>query len=844
MISFDEALAEIALTDPCGPALSGFTPDEWQRALESAAMAADLKTFVKAFWRVGDPNEPFVEGWCVDAIIDHLMAVTDGTIRRLLINVPPGFTKSFLVNVFHPAWEWGPAERPWYRYICAAYNAALTMRDNGRFRRVLLDPAYYALWGQDFVLTAIGSKRIENSRTGFKVATSVGGLGTGERGNRFLIDDANNPKEVESDAVREGTNLWMRVVVPDRLNNMKRDAIICIQQRTHSKDVSGTILDVFGEEYTHLMIPMEYEPERHCVTVLGWEDPRGLDDTGNRLEGFGEDAEGALTGQIVPGSAVDLRRGRLAWPARFPMDVVESLRKKGPYAWCNVGEAPILMADLSLRPIRDIREGDEIVGFTTETGRGSKRRHLTKTRVIAISVSHRPVVRITLSSGEVIRCTPDHKWATIKGLHEGYLYAKPRRGAALARVCPPVMWRPQTDQEAHFAGWLGGFFDGEGSVIHRNPRSNGKAGTLITFTQGDGRNRPLCEKLEKALTLFGFKYGLNEHARTNVNGDTLPHKMRTYYLTGTPRLPIFQRFLQIAQPNKWRDRIIDGALSARFGIGRKREQERIVSIEPDGEDTVYGLTTTIGNYVAWGLASSNSSQYQQSPVPRGGNLIQRRWWLPWENEKFPDFGTVAVSLDTAIKEGEENDWNALTAWGAFANEEDESPRLMLRAAKRMRGSLSELAMVAGQMCKEVGAEVLLIEDKTRGHDCAAEIQRLFADATWTTILVPPAGDKISRVIACQPFWSGDVMTRDDLTGITTWTGGVIYAPNKTWAEEVIEECEQFPRGEWDDYVDTCTQALLWMRVNGVVVRPVEHRAAELEARKLERLKPRKSIYDV
>jgi predicted phage terminase large subunit-like protein len=572
MISFDEALAEIALSDPCGPALSGFTPDEWQKALDAAAMAADLKTFVKAFWRVGDPNEPFVEGWCVDAIIDHLMAVTDGTIKRLLINVPPGFTKSFLCDVFWPAWEWGPAERPWYRYVCTAYNATLTMRDNGRFRRVLLDPAYYALWGQDFVLTAIGSKRIENSRTGFKLATSVGGVTTGERGNRVVIDDPNNPKEIESDAVREGTNLWMREIVPDRLNNMKRDAIICIQQRTHQKDVSGTILDVFGEEYTHLMIPMEYEPERHCVTVLGWEDPRGLDDTGNRLEGFVEDADGNLTGQIVPGSAVDLRRGRLAWPARFPMDVVESLRKKGPYAY--------------------------------------------------------------------------------------------------------------------------------------------------------------------------------------------------------------------------------------------------------------------------------SGQYMQSPTPRGGNLIQRRWWLPWENEKFPDFGTVAVSLDTAIKEGEENDWNALTAWGAFANEEDESPRLMLRAAKRMRGSLSELAMVAGQMCKEVGAEVLLIEDKTRGHDCAAEIQRLFADATWTTILVPPAGDKISRVIACQPFWSGDVMTRDDLTGITTWTGGVIYAPNKTWAEEVIEECEQFPRGEWDDYVDSCTQALLWMRVNGVVVRPVEHRAAELEARKLERLKPRKSIYDV
>lgn len=570
MIPYDDLLAELELSDPCGPALSGFTPDEWKRALEAAAMADDLKTFVKAFWRVGDPNEPFVEGWCVDAIVDHLMAVTDGTIKRLLINVPPGFTKSFLCDVFWPAWEWGPADRPWYRYICAAYNAGLTLRDNGRFRRVLMDPAYYALWGHSFVLTAIGSKRIENSRTGFKLATSVGGLGTGERGNRFIIDDPNNPKEVESDPVREGTNLWAREIVPDRLNNMKRDAIICIQQRTHYKDVSGTLLDIAGLDYQHLMVPIEYEPERHCVTVIGWEDPRGCGDDGRRLDGFITDTEGNLTGQVIPGSPVDLMRGRLAWPARFPRDVVDVLKLKGPYAF--------------------------------------------------------------------------------------------------------------------------------------------------------------------------------------------------------------------------------------------------------------------------------ASQYMQSPVPRGGGLIQRRWWLPWESEKFPDFGSVIVSLDTAIKEGEENNWNALTAWGAFANEDDDSPRLMLRAARRLRGDLATIALAAGEMCKTVGAEVLLIEDKTRGHDVAAEVRRLFADATWTTILVPPQGDKVSRVIACQPFWSGDATSVDELTGITVWNGGVIYAPVKTWAEEVITECEQFPRGEWDDYVDSCTMALLWMRVNGVVVRPVEHRAAEMEARKLERLRPRGPIY--
>ena len=65
-----------------------------------------LKEFVRQAWHVIEPTTPFVPGFHIDAIIEHLEAVIVGQIRNLLINVPPRHMKSLLVSVFWPAWEW------------------------------------------------------------------------------------------------------------------------------------------------------------------------------------------------------------------------------------------------------------------------------------------------------------------------------------------------------------------------------------------------------------------------------------------------------------------------------------------------------------------------------------------------------------------------------------------------------------------------------------------------------------------------------------------------------------------------------------------------------------------
>lgn len=261
-----------------------------------------LLAFVRYFWSVLEPNKELVEGEVLEAIALHLEAVTRGEIRRLLINVPPGFAKSMMVNVFWPLWEWSAAGLPSIRYVTFSYAAHLTERDNGKFRDLLRSHRFRELWGHAVKLTEDGKIRVANSATGWKFASSVKGVGTGERGDRVILDDPHNVKEGESEAVRSETVRWVREGMSNRLNDMQNGVIVVIMQRVHEEDVSGALLDD-DLGYVHLMIPMEYDPGRRCGTAIGWEDWRSED-------------------------------GELAWKERFtPKTVAEIKRTLGPYAY-------------------------------------------------------------------------------------------------------------------------------------------------------------------------------------------------------------------------------------------------------------------------------------------------------------------------------------------------------------------------------------------------------------------------------------------------------------------------------------------------------------------------------
>ncbi|MDJ1635722.1 phage terminase large subunit [Rhizobium rhizogenes] len=249
-----------------------------------------LAGFVREAWHVVEPSVDYVHGWHIDAICRHLEAVTSGEITRLLINVPPGTMKSLLCGVFWPAWEWGPRNRPELRYLGSSYSEHYAKRDNRRMRDLVASEWYQTLWGDRVKLTRSGEMAFANTRTGFRQGVPFSRL-TGGRGDRVIIDDPHSVDGAEFEAERLSTVRTFRESVPTRLNDPQRSAIVVVMQRLHEADVSGTIL-ALGLGYEHLMLPMEFEPERCCRTSIGFTDPR-------------------------------TEEGELLFPERFPRAVVE-----------------------------------------------------------------------------------------------------------------------------------------------------------------------------------------------------------------------------------------------------------------------------------------------------------------------------------------------------------------------------------------------------------------------------------------------------------------------------------------------------------------------------------------
>lgn len=246
-----------------------WTMDEVNLALAERS----LYQFVRQAWSTVEP-EAFVGGWHIQAICEHLEAVTRGQIRNLLINVPPRYTKSTTVSVMWPAWEWGPAGMPQTRWLFSSYAGPLSIRDSVKCRRVLQSQWYQQHWGKQFFLLGDqnAKERYDNDKGGYRIATSVGGAATGEGGNRIVADDPHNINTVESDVIRNGVLDWWDQVMSTRVNDPVNSAKVIIMQRSHHEDLAGHL--EAGGQYERLILPAEFEPSRRCVTSIGFKDPR------------------------------------------------------------------------------------------------------------------------------------------------------------------------------------------------------------------------------------------------------------------------------------------------------------------------------------------------------------------------------------------------------------------------------------------------------------------------------------------------------------------------------------------------------------------------------------------
>jgi predicted phage terminase large subunit-like protein len=198
-----------------------------------------------------------------------------------------------------------------------------------------------------------------------------------------------------------------------------------------------------------------------------------------------------------------------------------------------------------------------------------------------------------------------------------------------------------------------------------------------------------------------------------------------------------------------------------------------------------------------------NAQYMQKPTSEEGALIKREWWKIWDKESPPQCEFTIMSLDAAQEANTRADYNALTTWGVFFNEETNNFAIILLNSIKKRMEFPDLKKLVFEEYKEWEPDAFMIEKKSNGAALYQEMRRM---GIPVQAFDPGKGqDKIARVNAVSSLFEG----------------GVVYAPDRRWAKEVIEECNDFPAGTNDDLVDSTTLALLRFRQGGFIRLPTD-----------------------
>lgn len=273
------------------------------------------------------------------------------------------------------------------------------------------------------------------------------------------------------------------------------------------------------------------------------------------------------------------------------------------YAYvCCPYEAPVWMADYTFKPIGEIQPGDEIIGWKltpllsnkklgirTHSISGRKmqqnRERLAKTKVISVNKRIAPVVKITMESGQVIRCTANHLWSSGENDRGRYPWIEAKVGKHLRKV---VDLYPNEPPDIRTAAWLGGMYDGEG------------CGSQIA--QFREHNPKVHARLIEAMQIFEFKQKFQSGKR-GKGEDYVGFSDKAVHING--------EITGKAKFAAWCKPIRIETLEKKILQTMRAYRDKIISIEPDGEEPVYSMQTETGNYVIWGYASKNCNESGQ-----------------------------------------------------------------------------------------------------------------------------------------------------------------------------------------------------------------------------------------
>jgi intein/homing endonuclease/phage terminase large subunit-like protein len=649
-----------------------------------------------------------------------------------------------------------------------------------------------ATW-QDSLPTSLGTKTVVAVNRAVRIPGALYNLEVSRTHNFFAegilvhnsLDDPIDPKGALSQAELDNAAHFCETVLPSRKVNREVTFTYVIMQRLGRGDPSEVMMEI-GRRPGSI-------PVRHVCLP------------------------GELSDDVNPPEYRSIYVNGLLDPLRFPKKVLDNYRARGAMFYCTPGFTPILMSDWTEKKIEDVQVGDEVVGYIPSVHKGTgKRGRPTKIRstvnksiVLAKTKFHREVVKVTLQSGKEIYCTPDHCWWT-RRTDEGS-GRKPYLPARVGSRLFPVydFLQEETPEQQRWLDWLGGILDGEGSC----------SGSQIAITQSHVKNPAVCKRIKKVLRLLGIpwteqKWGPHSPGdlspRGNVYKDNSSGGMM-FYLQSTRSIKV--RLLSHAKIVK-RRRIIN-SIWRRYQFVAQGRGDKVVKIESAGKMDVYGLTTTTGNYVAWGFASQNSSQVQQNPLVLGGGMFEQQWFSQ-RVKAAPHHARRVRHWDRASSEGSGcNTAGVLMSFDGVNYFVEDCKKGQWEPVKRnamIKASAIEDRSRYGPDYEPV------IEIEEEGGSTAADARKMLAAelAGFKFRFVHPTGSKDLRAEpwSCQ-LAAGNVFFVDN--GESQGTGKATWDIQGFVEEHVLFRPESGKRlGKWKDQVDAASGCFnhLFQRAGG------------------------------
>lgn len=767
------------------------------KEVEAEICRRDFKQFIQRSWKIIEPGKTFVPGWHLDAIAEHLQACVEGQIKRLIINIPPRHMKSISAAVDLGPWAW--TRNPSLQLCYFSYAMNLSLRDSVRSRRLIQSNWYQDRYGSLYALTGDqnAKHKYENDCSGYRMTSSIGGIGTGEGGDIIvcfpagtLISTARGRIPIE--LVRLGELVW----------SCGEDGRVELKPVTQCYTSKGG--DIVEVEFTNGVI-LRCTPNHPIWTdERGWvradecqagETCRQLPDLWQDHSQTGESS--AKANLLLPGVFQDKR-------AEEKYSLLQTLRGLRNPLHEEAKHASSL-CDLFTQMLEEA------------------------SRYLAQSSASTGILPHLRQAGASVTFACEELSNVLTCLRSSLELATPDGG--LERSMD--RWSSSMERSDQRTGWLlrqlQGYLFEERSSARRASSEAGPQSSLLGHALSS-----VPQEATQRLRIASIRRSGRVHEVYNLEvannhtyfaNDVLvhncddPHNVREaesdvvrqgvldwWDDTVQTRLndPKTGVFIVIMQRVHWSD--LSGHILKEAGydhlvlpaeyepdhphkiissIGfkdpRKKEGEPLWPARY-GKEELANLKMT---------AYARAGQLQQRPTPRGGAILLEKWWRKWDlgRHKLPKFKYISQSYDCAFseKDRELSSHSARTTWGVF--EIDGSPQLMLLDYWRERVPYYSLRKEAKKSFKEFKPDEVVVEKKASGISLIQDLRL----AGLPVVEYTPDRDKEARAQAAS---------------ILLETGKIWYL-DYTWAKDVIGWCAAFPAGDGEDIVDTCTQ--IWLR---------------------------------